>query len=120
VVEARLKGSGMRWERKNVNPMLALRNGVCNDRWQETWDTASQQRRDLSVLRRHDRAAQRQQAKQEALKQDLVEPFSPALPPPAPLLPPEPPAMIAGTSRPSEHHPWKRGLACAPRTFAKS
>ena len=25
VVEARLKGSGMRWKRSNVNPMLALR-----------------------------------------------------------------------------------------------
>jgi hypothetical protein len=119
VVEARLKGTGMRWERKNVNPMLALRNGVCNDRWQETWDTASQQRRDLRVLHRHDRAAQRQQAKQEALKQDLVEPFPPALPPPAPLFPPDPPAMIAGTSRPSEHHPWKRGPACVPQPFAK-
>lgn len=34
----------MRWERINVNPMLALRNGVCNERWQETWDTAGQQR----------------------------------------------------------------------------
>ncbi|GAC1643162.1 MAG: hypothetical protein NVS4B9_35400 [Ktedonobacteraceae bacterium] len=120
VVEARLKGTGMRWERINVNPMLALRNGVCNDRWQETWDTASQQRRDLRVLRRHDRAAQRQKAKQEALKQDLVEALPPALPPPAPLFPPDPPAMIPGTSRPSEHHPWKRGPACAPKQFAKT
>jgi hypothetical protein len=119
VVEARLKGTGMRWERINVNPMLALRNGVCNDRWQETWDTACQQRRDLRTLRRHDRAAQRQQAKQEVLKQNLVEAFPPALPPPAPLFPPDPPAMIPGTSRPSEHHPWKRGPACAPKQFAK-
>jgi hypothetical protein len=28
VVETRLKGAGMHWERKNVNPMLALRNAV--------------------------------------------------------------------------------------------
>jgi hypothetical protein len=27
--------------------------------------------------------------------------------------------MIAGTSRPSSHHPWKRGPSCAPSQFAK-
>lgn len=116
VVEARLKGTGMRWERKNVNPMLALRNGICNERWQETWHTASQQRRDRLTQRRHQRTAQRHEALQEALKQELVEP--PTLPL-APLLPSDPPAMIPGTSRPSEHHPWKRGPACTPQRFAK-
>lgn len=40
VVQARLKGPGMHWERKNVNPMLALRLAVCNDRWQEMWSSA--------------------------------------------------------------------------------
>lgn len=118
VVEARLKGTGMRWERTNVNPMLTLRNGVCNERWQETWQTASQQRRDHLTQRRHTRASQRQAPADEALKHIPVEP-SPSLPPPTPLLPPDPPAMIPGTSRPSAHHPWKRGPACAPRQFAK-
>lgn len=38
VVEARLKGAGMRWCRSNVNPMLALRNAVCSEgRWADTW-----------------------------------------------------------------------------------
>ncbi len=37
VVEARLKGAGMHWERGHVDPMLALRNVVCNDRWEEAW-----------------------------------------------------------------------------------
>jgi hypothetical protein len=37
VVEARLKGAGMHWAVQNVNPMLALRNAVCNDRWVEVW-----------------------------------------------------------------------------------
>ena len=40
VVEARLKGAGMHWERKHVNSMLALRMAVCNDRWQEMWQKA--------------------------------------------------------------------------------
>jgi hypothetical protein len=37
VVEARLKGTGMHWAQKHVNPMLALRNIICSDRWQEEW-----------------------------------------------------------------------------------
>lgn len=112
VVEARLKGSGMRWERTNVNPMLALRKGVCNERWQETWHTASQQRRDGLLQCRQQRRVHRQATQQEALKQNAVEQL-------VPLLPPDPPAMIAGTTRPTAHHPWKRGLACTSRGFAK-
>src|SRR5579871_851381 len=48
VVEARLKGSGMHWHRRNVNPMLALRTTVCSDRWKEGWkvvQTGEHQRR---------------------------------------------------------------------------
>jgi len=37
VVEARLKQAGMRWEVTHVNPMVALRNLICNDRWDEGW-----------------------------------------------------------------------------------
>jgi len=121
VVEARLKGTGMRWERANVNPLLALRNGVCNERWQETWQTACHQRRQLLREHRHEQVKQRQQAKQakqEALTQDVVV-SSPPTPPPAPLLPPDPPATIPGTSRPSRHHPWKRIRACSPKVVAK-
>ena len=36
VVEDRLKGAGMHWTDRQVNPMLALRNAVCNDRWETT------------------------------------------------------------------------------------
>ena len=37
VVEARLKGSGMHWAEERVNPMLAIRNIICSDRWKEEW-----------------------------------------------------------------------------------
>jgi len=37
VVEARLKGAGMRWARGHVDPMLALRCIACSDRWDEAW-----------------------------------------------------------------------------------
>ncbi|MGZ3627639.1 MAG: ISKra4 family transposase [Ktedonobacteraceae bacterium] len=39
VVEARLKGAGMRWGRQNVNLMLVLRNAVCNREWKQAWAT---------------------------------------------------------------------------------
>lgn len=42
VVEARLKGAGMHWHPDSVNPMLALRNVVCSDRWEESWPTIAQ------------------------------------------------------------------------------
>jgi hypothetical protein len=50
VVQARLKGSGMHWERKNVNPLLALRLAVCNDRWAEMWKKTLVYRERQSVL----------------------------------------------------------------------
>jgi len=37
VMQARLKGAGMHWKPATVNPMLALRLALCNDRWQENW-----------------------------------------------------------------------------------
>jgi len=43
VVEARLKGGGMHWSRLSVNPLLALRNAVCNDRWVEAWQQSAAQ-----------------------------------------------------------------------------
>ena len=60
VVEARLKGAGMRWARQNVNPMLVLRNGVCNRRWHETWAAAF-------ILRQVRRTSQRQADSQQRL-----------------------------------------------------
>jgi hypothetical protein len=59
VVEARLKGAGMRWGRQNVNPMLVLRNAVCNRRWHETWATSVAQRQALRTSRRHADSQQR-------------------------------------------------------------
>jgi hypothetical protein len=37
VVQARLKGAGMHWQRSQVNPMLALRTTICSDRWPQDW-----------------------------------------------------------------------------------
>lgn len=108
VVEVRLKGTGMRWERKNVNPILTLRNGVCNHRWLETWQAACQQRRQLIAQQRRERVTPHPETLQTVP------------PPPLPLLPPNPPAMIPGTSKPSKDHPWKLGRACQSKLLAKT
>ncbi len=52
VVEARLKGAGMRWGRQNVNPMLVLRNAVCNREWKQTWEASVAHRQTLRTQRR--------------------------------------------------------------------
>jgi hypothetical protein len=62
VVEARLKGAGMHWLRENVDPMLALRNLVCSDRWSEDWPLIAahlrqQMARRRKVLRKKHRSA---------------------------------------------------------------
>jgi hypothetical protein len=64
VVQSRLKGVGMHWERKNVNPLLALRCGACNDRWAETRAQAFRQRR---------QARRQEQIKRQAARYDELE-----------------------------------------------
>lgn len=45
VVQRRLKQAGMRWAEANINPMLALRMGICNRIWATTWETIRTQTR---------------------------------------------------------------------------
>jgi hypothetical protein len=59
VVEARLKGAGMRWGRQNVDPMLVLRNAVCNREWKQTWEVSRTQRHTLRTQRRQAKSQQR-------------------------------------------------------------
>jgi hypothetical protein len=59
VVEARLTGAGMRWGRQNVNPMLVLRNAVCNREWKQTWATSVVQRQTLRTKLRQAKSQQR-------------------------------------------------------------
>lgn len=98
VVEDRLKGAGMHWADVHVNPLLALRNAVCNDRWEECWAVIEQGLRRNVVLRRQGRRAQRAVAKPPEV---VVAPT----PVPAPVVappcrPPDPEAKPV--------HPWRR------------
>ncbi len=87
VVERRLKGAGMHWQRAHVNPMLVLTTTAANDRWDELWPAAAA----------HQRATRRQR---------LLERHAPPPPPPPPA--PSPPASDKPSYRPAAHHPWRR------------
>jgi hypothetical protein len=74
VVEARLKGAGMHWAEDHVNPMLALRNILCSDRWQEAWPQIEQRLRQNARTRQQKIHQSRQ----------IVPLAPPATPPPLP------------------------------------
>ncbi len=113
VVEARLKGTGMHWERSHINPMLALRNAVCNDRWREMWHKALQEHRQQQLLGRKERGKLRT-ASLLAESDPSSSPASgegilpPSLPPSGTHVPPTPPARRCGFSRASAHRPKAR------------
>jgi len=121
VVQARLKGAGMHWEPKAVNPMLALRTAVCNERWDASWQEGAK-------LAQEQKARWREQKATPRLRSLLCSfwhlhlCFLPAPASSASLpisLPASPAATLPGSARPSKHHPWKRGPSCRPADFAK-
>lgn len=117
VVQARLKGAGMHWERSHVNPMLALRTAVCNDQWEQAWLQACNQR----LLQRQERRLLRQKTRREAAVSRLHQLIlrllllgSPALsktsrPQPEPP-PSQPSSCSTAPRRPASDHPWRRRL----------
>lgn len=71
VVEARLKGAGMHWERGHVDPMVALRNVACSDRWEEAWPQIAEflrtEPKRRSAARREERKAAKRAAREAAM-----------------------------------------------------
>jgi hypothetical protein len=125
VVEARLKGSGMHWRRDHVDPMLALRNIVCSDRWPQAWPQI------CTPLRQPQR--QHRTARHTARRVRTSPPAPSPCPPPGvprPALRPTPtPAAVetpAAPWRPPANHPWRHmpvGRArfrSTPKPHAKS
>src|SRR5215831_16929048 len=121
VMQTRLKGPGMRWAPTHVNPMLALRTAVCNERWTEAWAEVVRHRRHQRTLRFQQRATQHLQQIVSSLLLLLLR-FRPPTPKPAPKppVPLAPAATLPGSSRPSAHHPWKRTPACRHKLAAKN
>lgn len=97
VVEARLKGAGMHGSRAHVNPMLALRNAACNDRWQATCTAIhALQRRARRPIRRTRRPG-----------------CTASAPPEVAPAPPRMPVPGGQAHPPPAHHPGKRKPALA-------
>src|SRR6266516_880626 len=103
VVEARLKGAGMRWEGHNVNRMLALRNAVCNRRWNQTWQATRRQRQQSRQQRRD----QGTQARSEQALKRLLTLWLRCRPSTA--RPVGEPALQLASSA-AANHPWRRPL----------
>jgi hypothetical protein len=92
VVEDRLKGAGMHWAEANVNPLLALRNAVCNDRWDESWTIIEREQRRTMRDKRQQRRTERQatrvsDAPPPGAAAAIVPPASPCASPPVEELP---------------------------------
>jgi hypothetical protein len=144
VVENRMKGAGMRWAGEHVDPMLALRNMSCSNRWNESWKQIRHQIMVTVQEKRAEKAAHRLQARQsqqedrhETPKQDqdppqkvqVLPPSSQQASPVAPQqrgCPPSPTDMISPASlskpkvsavhqrKPAADHPWRRPLRQRP------
>lgn len=121
VVEARLKGAGMRWERENVNPMLVLRNAVCNRRWDETWQAARRQRqqsrqqlRGKRIQARYAQALTRLLTLWLWLRPSTPHPVVEPAPRSVSSAAATPAATPRGPRRPAANHPWRRPLVVRP------
>lgn len=108
VVESRLKGAGMHWERENVDPMLALHNIVCSDRWAEEWPRIVKRLRSQKTLQQKRLREKHHQEKIPILpvpstNEQTRKPDSEITEPSAqPEVTTQP-----KTQRPSPNHPWR-------------
>ena len=110
VVEARLKGSGMHWDRASVSPMVSLRGLLCSDRWTVEWPATW--RAHLATAR-HRRSQRPATTHPDPPAAPITPPPTatpttvpqPALPPP-PTSPARPPRVVNG--RPTKDHPWSK------------
>jgi hypothetical protein len=116
VVEARLKGTGMHWERKNVNPMLALRNAVCNNRWREMWQKAVLQHRKQHALQKSARAEQQSQVLLAVSNSPSQESFPQSTATSQLLSPPVPPQPASPAEIPPITSPSRVSIARGPRS----
>jgi hypothetical protein len=115
VVEARLKGAGMHWARPHVNPMVALRDILCSERWDHDWPPIATRVREDHLQERQQR--QRARWAQRSVVTTASSGATAILPTPAELPNPE---LVKVTSlkrtalptrkqpyRPPADHPWR-------------
>lgn len=102
VVHSRMKGAGMRWAAHHVDPMLSLRNLVCNDRWEEGWRQIILFQQEKQIVKRLQKASLNKLPPSKPVTFSSVEVAH------------QPPGEISADeqrpSRPSDKHPWRRGI----------
>ena len=114
VVESRLKQAGLRWAAVHVNPLVALRNVVCNDRWSEAWPQVMEQLRQHARQRTLTRRRLRAHAEVTPLPTTRPVPLAVT---PAPSTPvPEPAPKAKAPYRPAPD----RGFIDWPRSLPSS
>jgi len=115
VVQRRLKGAGMRWAEEHLNPLLALRDLICNDRWQSHWPKLVQYHQQLQNQKRQLKVkAKRPQPSEPVTFKKLeasgllapLETTKPQKESSNKLLPEDKRQVW----RPTEDHPWKRNI----------
>jgi hypothetical protein len=97
VVQRRMKGAGMRWAEQHFDPMLALRNLVCNGRWEEGWQQI--------VLFQQEQQLTKKVRAAEAKQPPPTEPITFARLQAAGLLPEDEPADASPA--PTPKNPWR-------------
>lgn len=95
VVHKRLKQAGMRWAEHHVDPMLSLRNLLCNDRWDDTWPKIVAYRRRSQKRRRRQPEESTPSLKPITFANVQVAPEEGSQP---------------AQTKPKEDHPWRRGI----------
>ena len=116
VVQSRMKQAGMRWAEANVDPMLALRNLICNDRWSQGWQQIVTYRQQQQLEKHRHQCRLALQSSIPTKPDKPIEPLSSTLTPTKTN--PEP-AHPKQTHRPAANHPWRRSPVGRAR-FTKS
>lgn len=107
VIHCRLKGAGMRWAPSNVDPMLALRNLLRNQRWQAGWQDIVAFHQQQRAAKLHIRVAAKKLPPSEPLTFVALEATGIL-----PKLPREesPATTKPKARRPAPDHPWRNGF----------
>lgn len=107
VVHSRMKQAGMRWADPHVDPMLTLRNWVCNGRWSEAWSQVAphywqQQRQEFQELGRRQRPTSPPITFADVTVGEVVVNEGD--------LPVADPKESSPPYKPAADHPWRRGI----------
>lgn len=103
VVHSRLKQAGMRWAEPHVDPLLALRNLVCNGRWSDGWNQIVEFHQT-----QHFQKLRQQAARQRPVGPPVTLASVDVAPDSSPLASSFPaPAQSKQPHRPAPDHPWR-------------